>query len=74
MIAAKMGIAAHATLLRARQSLGLTQVQVAKSIGISPCQFNRVENGHDTVTSDQLMVWATAVGCTVSVTRNDVGV
>lgn len=72
MIAAKMGIVAHTTLLRARKSLGLTQAQVAKSIGITQHQFNRVENGHDRLDSDQFMVWAAAVGCTVKVSRNDV--
>lgn len=69
--AAKMGLSAYATLIRARKSLGLSQGQVAKRIGITLHQFNRVENGHDTVNSDQLMAWAAAVGCTVKVTRND---
>lgn len=70
-IAAKMGIAAYGTLARSRKSLGLTQAQVAAKIGISATQFNRVENGHDTVNSDQFFAWAACVGCSVTVTRND---
>lgn len=72
IIATRMGIAAYVTLRRARLSFGLTQKQVAERIGITASQFNRVENGHDTVNSDQLMLWAAAVGCTLTVTRNDV--
>lgn len=72
MIATKMGIAAYGVLRRARKSLGLSQTAVAKKIGISPWQFNRVENGHDHVTDDQFFRWAAAVGCTVKVTRNNV--
>lgn len=68
----KMGLAAYATLARARKSRGLTQKQVAERIGISATQFSRVENSHDTVTSDQFFAWAAAVGCTVRVTRNDI--
>lgn len=72
MTPTKMGVAAYGTLARARKSLGLKQTTVAEKIGISATQFSRVENGHDTVTSDQFMRWAAAVGCTVRVTRNDV--
>lgn len=67
-----MGVSSYGTLARSRKSLGLTQAQVAAKIGISPSQFSRVENGHDTVDSDQFFAWAQAVGCTVRVTRNDV--
>lgn len=68
---ARAALSAYATLARMRKSLGLKQTQVAARIGITATQFSRVENGHDTVTADQLFAWASAVGCTVRVTRND---
>lgn len=68
----KMGTTAYGCLIRARKSKGITQAQVAARIGISTSQFNRVENGHDTLDSDQFFAWAVAVGCSVKVTRNDV--
>lgn len=70
MTLTKMTLTAYGTLARSRKSTGLTQKQVAEKIGISVSQFSRVENGHDTVTSDQFFAWASAVGCTVKVTRN----
>ena len=63
-----MGIVAYGVLARSRKSQGLSQAQVAALIGCSASQFNRVENGHDTLNSDQFMRWAQAVGCVVTVT------
>lgn len=62
-------MAAYGELARARTSCGATQATVAKRIGISRSQFSRVENGHDTVTADQLFAWAAAVGCEVIVRK-----
>ena len=62
-----MGVPAFATLVRSRQSLGLTQRDVAERIGISVAHFSKIENSHRTPTSDQLFSWAEAVQCVVSV-------
>lgn len=72
--ATRMGTMAFSTLIRARKSLGLSQAAVAKRIGVGREHFNRVENAVDgmSLTHDQFMLWAAAVGCTVKVTRNDV--
>ena len=65
-----MGVAAYSVLAQSRKSLGLTQRDVAERIGISVTQFNRVENGHKTVTSDQIFSWAEAVECVITVKKN----
>jgi transcriptional regulator with XRE-family HTH domain len=68
--AVSMGVTAYSKLARSRKELELTQRDVAEKIGVTVTHFNRVENGHKTVTADQLFAWAEAVGCTISITRN----
>lgn len=69
--AAEMGIAVYGKLARSRKSRGLTQRDVADRIGISACQFSRVENSHKTVTADQLFAWAEAVGVVLTVVSSE---
>lgn len=57
-----MGMQIVGLLVRARQTSGATQGQVAERMGVTRWHFCKIENGHRHATLDQACAWASAVG------------
>ena len=50
-----------------REALGISQVELAKRLGVSPATVNIVESDRDGITTKRLERYANALGCTVGV-------
>jgi transcriptional regulator with XRE-family HTH domain len=59
------------TLVVRRQSLGITQRDLDKLIGVSDCMVAKWEAGHRSPTADSLERWAGALGLSLQLVGAD---
>lgn len=57
-----------------REALGLSQVELAKRLGVSPSTVNIVESDRDGITTKRLEKYAKALGCSIEDLMNDIDV
>ena len=57
-----------------REALGISQVELAKRLGVSPATVNIVESDRDGITTKRLERYANALGCTVEELTSDIDI